>query len=541
MTTSSPAIETHPASTRELTRRYRVWIRIRKAAQIASLLIFLFFLVAARTGFSNPALANLPMRLDPLLAISNLLSARTWLPGLALALPVLVLTVVFGRAWCGWLCPLGTVFDLFPNRKITRRNPGPQVPESWRKIKYILLTATLGLACLGTLGLFAPGSLALLSLDPLTILYRSLTVSIWPSLDWAVTSLEAAAYQWPVLAGPVSTLDAWLRPHVFPLDPLVYRLGWLYAALLAGLILLDQIVPRFWCRYLCPLGGLLGWISRIAIFQRRVSPDCKDCGLCSISCPTGTIDPDQDYASDPAECTMCLECLPACPRSTIQIQGNAWIPSRSKHSPEAMGRGALVTRRQFLATLGVSAAALVIARAPIAPQTRPSFRLRPPGAVEDDLLSRCLRCGVCMRACPTNSLQPALTEAGVEGLWTPLLIPRLGYCDYACNACGQVCPVQAIPSLSLDEKRTQVIGKAYIDQNRCIAWSDHTDCIVCEEMCPLPDKAIYLEDASFTTVDGGIVQVKVPHVERGRCIGCGICENRCPVVGQAAIRVYGYD
>jgi polyferredoxin len=539
--TSSSAAKTGTASAKESIRRYHVWIRIRKALQITALLFFLFLLVAARSGFPTPALANLPMRLDPLLAISNLLSARAWLPGLALALPVLVLTVVFGRAWCGWLCPLGTVFDLFPKRKITRRNPGPGAPESWRKIKYILLIAALGLACLGALGLFTPGSLALLSLDPLTILYRSLTASIWPSLDWAVTSLEAAAYQLPFLSGAVSTLDAWLRPGVFPLDPLIYRLGWLYAGLLAGLILLDQIAPRFWCRYLCPLGGLLGWISRIALFQRQVSPDCKDCGLCSFSCPTGTIDPEQDYASDPAECTMCLDCLPACPRSTIKIQGNLWSGRKPRHSPDSEGWGPLVTRRQFLATLGISAAALIVARAPVAPKTRPPFRLRPPGALEDDLMSRCLRCGVCMRACPTNALQPALTEAGVEGLWTPVLIPRLGYCDYACNACGQVCPVQAIPLLGLDEKRTQVIGKAYIDQNRCLAWSDHTDCIVCEEMCPLPDKAIYLEEASFATVDGETVQVKAPHVERGRCIGCGICENRCPVVGQAAIRVYGYE
>jgi ferredoxin len=88
-----------------------------------------------------------------------------------------------------------------------------------------------------------------------------------------------------------------------------------------------------------------------------------------------------------------------------------------------------------------------------------------------------------MRVCPTGALQPALSEAGLEGLWTPILLPRLGYCDFACNACGVVCPTQAIPLLSLEEKRQQVIGKAYIDENRCLAWADHIDCIVCEEMC----------------------------------------------------------
>ena len=98
--------------------------------------------------------------------------------------------------------------------------------------------------------------------------------------------------------------------------------------------------------------------------------------------------------------------------------------------------------------------------------------------------------------------------------------------------------MQAIPPLSLDDKRTQVIGKAYIDQNRCIAWADHRDCIVCEEMCPLPEKAIYLEQRDFAQPDGSTVTVQVPHVDRGKCIGCGICEFKCPLNGNAAIRVY---
>ena len=117
-------------------------------------------------------------------------------------------------------------------------------------------------------------------------------------------------------------------------------------------------------------------------------------------------------------------------------------------------------------------------------------------------------------------------------------MPRAGYCDYSCNACGQICPVQAIPPLSLEEKREQVIGKAYIDENRCIAWVDREDCIVCEEMCPVPDKAIVLQEAQLLNSDGEPVTVQQPHVVRERCIGCGICEYKCPVSGEAAIRVY---
>ncbi len=121
---------------------------------------------------------------------------------------------------------------------------------------------------------------------------------------------------------------------------------------------------------------------------------------------------------------------------------------------------------------------------------------------------------------------------------TPVLVPRIGPCNYGCNACGQVCPVQAIPPLSLDEKRTRVIGLAYIAENRCIAWADHYDCIVCQEMCPIPDKAILLDPTEVRLVTGETVTVQLPKVIRDRCIGCGICEYKCPVNGDAAIRVY---
>jgi formate hydrogenlyase subunit 6/NADH:ubiquinone oxidoreductase subunit I len=153
-------------------------------------------------------------------------------------------------------------------------------------------------------------------------------------------------------------------------------------------------------------------------------------------------------------------------------------------------------------------------------------------------MERCIRCGECLRACPTSALQPAMLEAGFQGHATPLLVPRLGYCDYACNACGQICPVQAIPPLSLEQKRLQVIGKAYIDQNRCIPWADQQTCLVCEEMCPIPEKAILLETQEVHNAQGERVSVQVPRVVRERCIGCGICEYKCPLNGEAAIRVF---
>jgi len=503
------------------------WITARKIVQYSALLLFLALFIWSRRGGWPASLVNIPMRLDPLVTFAHLLASRTFLAGSALALIVVILSLVFGRTWCGWLCPLGTTLDLFPLKRLRQYLRGVKasttapVSENWRSLKYGLLLIILVAALFG--------NLTLLIFDPLTILFRSLTTSIWPAVDQIVTAAEAASYRIPVLSGPVVSFDMWVRPTIFPSEPSFYRDTVLFTAVFLGVIALNLAAPRFWCRYLCPLGGLLGIFSKVAMFRREVGEDCKGCTLCTNVCPTGTIDPAKGYASDPSECTMCLDCLESCPRSSISFTAAISTAAWNEYDP---------SRRQALAAFGVTIAGLALFRSDALAKREHPFLVRPPGARENDLLSKCIRCGECMRACPTSALQPALNEAGLEGLWTPVAVPRLGYCDYSCNACGQVCPVQAIPSLVLEEKRDQVIGKAYINQNRCIAWSDHDNCIVCEEMCPLPDKAIHLQDGEFLDEDGQPVTIQLPYVLRERCIGCGICEYKCPVNGEAAIRVY---
>jgi formate hydrogenlyase subunit 6/NADH:ubiquinone oxidoreductase subunit I len=141
-----------------------------------------------------------------------------------------------------------------------------------------------------------------------------------------------------------------------------------------------------------------------------------------------------------------------------------------------------------------------------------------------------------MKACPTSGLQPTLGEAGLEGLLTPVLKSRLGYCDYACTACGQVCPSGAIPPLPLERKRAQVLGVAVIDRDRCLPWAAATPCIVCQEMCPVPDKAVVLQpEREVVSAGGGTVRLARPEMVASRCIGCGICEYKCPLEGRAAI------
>jgi MauM/NapG family ferredoxin protein len=168
----------------------------------------------------------------------------------------------------------------------------------------------------------------------------------------------------------------------------------------------------------------------------------------------------------------------------------------------------------------------------------PATLIRPPGAEQVDFSALCIRCAACVRVCPTQGLQPSLLHGGLGNLLTPRLVPRLGYCSFNCNACGQVCPTGAIPPLSLEEKQAAVIGLARVDKDRCLPWAYDVPCIVCEEACPVADKAIALEEVEVVDDQGGIVMLQRPYVLKDLCVGCGICEYQCPMGGESAIRVY---
>ncbi len=491
--------------------------RIRPWVQGGLLVLFLALLVASRMGHRSGA--GLFFWFDPLVGLVNSIAGRTFHTTWLWAIFTLFLTLLLGRVWCGWICPLGSVLDAMPGpaERKASRDPSPRL----RRLKYLILFFILSAAILG--------NLTLIFLDPITLLYRTITLALWPAVVWGINGLEAILYKIPFLQGIISSFDGLVRGRIIPSEMPIYPGAVLIAVVFAVVLALNRVRKRFWCRYLCPLGALLGLISRWAWIRRIVGEDCKACHLCARSCPMGTIDPDRGHQSDPAECIVCLDCIPPCP-TAAQTFGHAKAKPRSRWEYDPK-------RRHVLGSIGLAVAGTgVLSLEPVVRGR--SLPLRPPGVNDqEEFLSKCIRCGLCMRVCPTGALQPSIGESGWVGFWTPVFVPRLGYCDYSCNACGQVCPAGAIPALNLEEKRKAVIGYAYIDRSRCIPWVSFRNCIVCEEMCPVPDKAIQTEEVEVWAPDGQKVKVRRPHVIPERCIGCGTCEYHCPLSGEAAIRV----
>ena len=527
---------------------------LRRSSQIVFFLLFLFLLLHTEFRGSLQAAGNeirlpYPIRwffeIDPLVAVSNVLSSRALYRGLLWSLMILIPTMFLGRFFCGWICPLGSIHHFFGSLRSERKR-GKQLIESnrykrWQTTKYYLLFGFLVAALMGT-GVVG-------WMDPLSLLVRSLGLSILPGTSYALRavlhSLEASRYGLEGSRfGPVQSVGSvlhfifgWLL--LLSLKQPYFRQGIWLGAIFVFLLALNFRVTRFWCRALCPLGALLGIASRWAVLGLVKNPEhCKDCNRCLLHCQGGD-DPIGGVPWRQPECHLCLNCVGECPEHGLQF----------KFFYKQDVAGVNLQRRKVLTSLGAGAALVPLMRATPGFATEHHERLlRPPGALDEGyFLSRCIRCGECMKACPNNALHPAWNEAGVEGLWTPVMIPRIGYCETSCVLCSQVCPTGAIWEITSKEKgwassaiqdaKPIRLGTAFYDRGRCLPWAMATECIVCEEWCPTSPKAIYLQPAEVVDAEGNVKQLKQPYLDPARCVGCGACEYACPLQDRPAVYV----
>jgi ferredoxin len=560
-------------------------VTVRRVSQIFFLVVFLWFCIAATVGTAWWQWRGWPinwlLELDPLTALATGLATGTLYAGLLWALVTVALTLFVGRFFCGFVCPLGAISQftgwLARRGQDTATRLEANRHRRLQSIKYYVLAFLVALALMGSVqtGL----------IDPLPLLYRSVNLTLAPIADQGLNVLSDG--------------------------PRFYASAWLIGVVLLTVVGLNLVRPRFFCRFICPLGALFGLLSRFTPWRLGKTEDkCGECRLCDEYCEGGCRPSGKIITG---ECVLCFNCFDRCPAGRITFAGKAsaageaGLPDLSRRGFVVAGTGLLLA--SFWDLGGLSGA-----------NRNPSL-IRPPGSLDEDrFLARCIRCGQCMRICPTNIIQPALFEAGLQGLWTPAVNFRLGRsgCQVNCIACGQVCPTAAIRPLSLEEKlglgdfRAQGpirMGTAFVDRDRCLPWALDRPCLVCHEVCPVSPKAIFIRTVFETIRDGQglpariqgqtadlaaafpagvnlasgdyylrpagqplaeprritgfvgsrltlesplpgeenpagekrvdiMVKLSRPYVDATKCIGCGVCENECPVTGRRAIRVY---
>jgi len=489
---------------------------LRRSSQAFFLLLFIYILWSTTYPLEGLLPPEAFFKTNPSIMIFTSISERLLLPGLAFALGMLALTLVFGRFYCGWVCPLGTMIDISGSLRRKRDNL-KRLPRLYLNIKYLFLFVILGFAAAGV-------QIAWI-LDPMGIMARFVSLNLIPTATLLVERSFIFLIRDLGLSGPVHDIYRALRGSLLGVKVHYFDSSLLIFLFFAAVCVSAFFISRIWCRTVCPLGALYSYFARFALMRREVE-GCVDCLKCVSDCRMGAITDGRNYLK--GECVLCMDCVYACSVKstmfTFRRQGRR--SQVTAHEKEKSG----LSRRDFLFLIVSS---IFITGAGWGKRTVKRKVIRPPGALEEDMFtSRCIRCGNCMKVCPTNGLQPVMLQSGLEGIWTPQLVPEVGYCEYYCNLCGTVCPTGAIPRLTVEEKTSRKLGVARVDRSTCIAWALNQKCLVCEEHCPVPEKAIKIQEINI----GGEI-VKRPVVVPELCVGCGICQTKCPVRPERAIKV----
>lgn len=378
--------------------------KLRRLSQ--GIFLFVFLILFFQTESKGMDELGYPVKvfleLDPLIFLTTLLANHSIIKNLFLfSMITVVLTLILGRVFCGWICPLGTINSIV-GMKTKRRW------KDWHRAKYYILIFIL-FSSIFTLQISG-------ILDPISLLIRSLSIGINPSFNSAIRSFFDILYypEMPLITEGIYSL---LKKTVLTFIQPVFRQEFLIAFIFIIILLLNLLERRFFCNNLCPLGALLGILSRFAILRRFASDRCTECGLCEGTCH-GMAVPQRKGLWRQAECVYCFNCKGVCPEEDVV-------------SFRLGGRGEGVvldlSRRRLVVSAISGAIATPFIRLDTLKKNPNPLLIRPPGALgEDEFVRHCVRCGECMKVCITNGLQPTLFEAGLEGLWTPILVPRLG-------------------------------------------------------------------------------------------------------------------
>ena len=438
--------------------------------------------------------------IDPLVAISTAIAAKAWVWSLAWCGAILALCVLFPRGFCGYLCPLGTLIDVF-DWAIGARVKRFKIEGDgwWVHLKYYILT---GVIVAGLCGILLSGVVAAIPVITRGLLFTLAPLQLGFMREWhQVPPLNAGHY--------------------------------VSIALFLGVLGLGLLRKRFWCRYVCPSGAVFSVFNFFRVSERKVESTCINCNKCVEICPFDAIK--EDFTTRTADCTLCQTCGGVCPTHAIKFV-ERWNLTDLKKEDDPPTHEIPLSRRGFAAgVLASLVAVLGMRRLFGADLDNPAGTLpvRPPGSVpEPEFLQMCIRCGECFKACPNNVLQPMGFEQGLEGLWTPQVAANWSGCEASCNACGEVCPTGAIRALPLVEKRVARMGLAVVDLKTCLPYAGKEACQMCVDECTAAGYnamefvrvGVETDEQGMPVADTGFA---APIVLADKCVGCGLCQSRC--------------
>jgi len=456
---------------------------------------------------------------------------------------------LFGRLYCSSVCPLGTLQDIityFTKRGRREKRIFKYLkPHSWIKYSILLLTLVVVLS----------GSIFLLNLlDPYS-LFGKISLNIFrPPLIW-INNLTAVIFE---------SFGQYLfyRVEVKHYDVLSI----VFSLLMLGFIIWLAVKRgRLYCTTVCPVGTVLGIISKISLIRIKLNEtSCNQCGVCSYVCKSGCIDY-ENVNVDTSRCVTCFNCLIVCPQNSLKY--NLITANKGIHRLDE-GKRTFLNNSLFLVLGLTGASKLLLGQNTVKPgsittdipntdtlafvksgqDSIPIFKPKPglattikedrkfyvtaPGSLSiEHFKSYCTACHLCVAACPNQVLQPSFLELGLAGMLQPRMDYHTAYCNYDCVLCTEVCPSGAILPVAQEDKKKVQIGKVVFIKENCIVETENTACGACSEHCPT--KAV-----KMVPYDKGH---HIPKVDNEICVGCGACEFACPTEPYKSIFVDGND
>lgn len=433
---------------------------------------------------------------------------------------LIALTLIFGRVYCSTICPLGVMQDLISwfagKRKKNRFKFSPA--KSYLRYGVLALFVAAMVAGIGSVvALLAPYS----------------------SYGRIAQNLLSPLYKWGnnLLAFIAEKVDSYA---FYSTDVIVASFG-TFAIAAVTLIVIGYLAwrsGRTYCNTICPVGTVLGELSRFSLLKPVIDTDkCINCGKCARNCKASCIDA-KNHAIDYTRCVVCMDCLESCSVDAVKYTLRCKASSCKKNTEPKVDS----SRKSFLIGAGLLAASAAKAQemkvdggyATIIGKKAPKREINPTPAGSlsvKNLTSKCTGCQLCVSACPTNVLRPS---ADLKSFMQPVMSFENGYCRPECSKCSEVCPAGAIQPITVEEKSSTQIGHAVWVKANCIVLTDDVDCGNCERHCPSKAITMVLSDPNNRR------SRKIPTINEERCIGCGACENLCPARPFSAIYVEGH-